>query len=146
LGNHNLKIKINLKNTGFVVMKKALMFLLFFVMPLAAQNINAQRFQLFEGKYVETTYVMKFLGKNVSDGLESKVNKDTCLILIKIDTQTGETWYLRSESFQGSTPDSTTGYTGFGWQTIDSYKRDSLSVKIADIVARQILKDTPSKP
>jgi hypothetical protein len=127
--------------------KKAFVLIFFWVLPLAAQNVNDQRFQLFQGKYVSASTILQCAGQRISDGVKPQFSMDTTLVLLKIDTQTGATWYLKSELFKVTTPDSTSGYSGFGWQPIDTYKIDSLSVKIYDIIGRQIINNmTPTKP
>jgi hypothetical protein len=91
---------------------------LFFVMLLAtvasAQESSNQRYQLFQAKYISTNSVVSISSNEKDTSLIQR--SDTCLAVFKIDTQTGQTWYLRSERIiRAKDKNILDSWSGFEW-------------------------------
>lgn len=82
-----------------------------------AQKVDVQRFQLFQGSYISTIY-------NVRQHTNGQLNcdetyTDTIPAVFKIDTQTGDVWFLASDTWSKNYLDSSSEVRIFvGWKPV----------------------------
>jgi len=109
-------------------MKRIVFFVMFFAVAANAQEVSGQRYQLFQGQYIHDRISVQY-SADLKD-TSTLTAKDTCIILIWIDTETGKMWYLRSASLITSTPDSVIEVkSGFGWDVLGGYDFVKVSQK-----------------
>lgn len=102
-------------------MKKTLLVLLLLPIFCHGQETQGQRFQLFQGTYITSSLQMSEKQNKIIEVTDD--SKITNVELFKIDTKTGDVWYLKS-SIEGinymNGSSETSG--GFGWCRIEDYK------------------------
>lgn len=124
-------------------MKSIPFIVLLFPVFCAAQDNNNQRYQLFQGKFVEITLT---LHEKTEKSFEfQSATKDTVLFLMKIDTETGDVWHLEKSSTVFTRLDNVIkSINQFGWVFVGDI--DS-TVFVADstLVIKPAAPDPPQK-